>query len=433
MNKKILRLAVPNILSNISVPLLSAVDTAIMGHLDKVSYIGAIAVGSMIFNFIYWAFGFLRMGTTGLTAQAFGKKNKKETSLNLQRAISVALIVGFILIALQNIIGDISFYLISSTPEVKSFAKEYFYIRIYAAPATLALYALHGWFLGVQNARFPLYLSVTINALNIILDYLFVFNFNMAASGVAYGTVISQYAGLILAVFFFLKYYSDYKIPFKIKQIFDIKSIKNFFKVNTDIFIRTLSLVLVFTFFTAESARLGDNILAANSILMQLWMILSYGIDGFAYASESLIGKYFGIGIKEKVKKIVKLSFLWGIGAGAIYSITYLFFGKAILSLFTNNKELILFAYSFFGWTVAAPIINSVCFIWDGIYIGATATKTMRNSMLFSTLLIFFPTYYLLLPVLGNNSLWLAMTLFMFTRGVTLTIGAKKSIFFIRQ
>ncbi len=428
MNKKILRLAIPNILSNISIPLLSSVDTAIMGHLDKVSYIGAIAIGSTIFNFIYWAFGFLRMGTTGLTAQAFGKSKKKETQLTLARALSVALLFGIVFILFRNIIGDISFYFFHSTPDVETFAKEYFFIRIFAAPATLSLYAFHGWFLGVQNAKFPLYLSIIINALNIMLDYIFVFSFNMNAAGVALGTVIAQYVGLISAILLFNKYYADYKFSIKLKEIIHFEDIKKFFKVNADIFIRTLSLVFVFTFFTAESAKYGDNILAANAILMQLWMLLSYSIDGFAFSSESLIGKYYGKAASEKIKQVVKYSFLWGLGFGAVYSLVYFLFGEEILFLFTNNKELILIALSFFGWTIAAPLVNTVCFLWDGIYIGATATKTMRNSMLFSTILIFFPSYYLLKPTLGNNSLWLAMTLFMLARGITLTISAKKNI-----
>ncbi len=429
MNKKILRLAIPNILSNISVPLLSSVDTAIMGHLDKISYIGAVAIGSMIFNFIYWAFGFLRMGTTGLTAQAYGKRDKKEIILILQRSLTVALVAGFGFIVLQNIIGNISFYFISSSTEVEVFAREYFFVRIFAAPATLALYAFHGWYLGLQNSRFPLYLSISINVLNIILDYLFVFYYNMNAAGVALGTVISQYSGLIIAIYLYKKYYSNYRFRINFKEIIDINSIKKFFKVNIDIFVRTLGLVFVFTFFTVESAKYGENILAVNAILMQLWMLLSYSVDGFAFAAESLVGKYIGKVSRDKVKEVVKYSFIWGFGFGVLYSIAYYFFGEAILSIFTNNKNLVLLALSYFGWTIAAPLINSFCFIWDGIYIGATATRAMRNSMLFCTLFVFLPSYFLLKPFWGINSLWFAMTLFMLTRGLTLTIAAKKNIF----
>ena len=274
MNKRILRLAIPNILSNLSVPLLSSVDTAVVGHLDQVYYIGAIAIGSMIFNFIYWGFGFLRMGTTGLTAQAFGKKDTAEISLIFSRSIFIALLSASALILFQNYIAKFSFYLIDASSDVEFYAMEYFYIRIYAAPATLLLYVFHGWFLGMQNARFPLILTIIVNVLNIIFNLVFVYALGMKADGVALGTVIAQYIGLVLAILLYLFKYSDYKIIKDIKKIFELASIKKFLKVNFDIFIRTLFLIFAFSFFTAESATFGDDILAANTILLQLWMRL---------------------------------------------------------------------------------------------------------------------------------------------------------------
>ncbi len=429
MNKQIFRLAIPNILSNLSVPLLSSVDTAVVGHLDKVSYLGAIAIGSMIFNFVYWAFGFLRMGTTGLTAQAFGKKSDENKIIILARALLLALAAALVIFIFQSLIKKISFFLIDANQEVEFYAKQYFDIRIYAAPATLALYAFHGWFLGMQNAKYPLILALFVNIANILFNLIFIYFFDMKTDGVALGTVIAQYLGLSLAIFLYFNKYSKLN-SFLIKsKIFEIEPLKNFFKLNLDIFIRTLCLIFAFSYFTAKSAEYNENILAANTILLQLWMILSYGVDGFAFAAESLVGKYFGANDKSNLIKVIKLTFLWAIALGIILSIAYWIFGREILSLYTNKKYLIDLALTFFIWTIIAPIINSFCYIWDGIYIGATATKPMRNSMLISTFLVFLPFYLLTKDYFGNHALWIALLLFMFARGVSLTLLSKKFIF----
>lgn len=429
MNKKILRLAIPNILSNLSVPILSSVDTAIVGHLDKVSYLGAIAVGSMIFNFIYWGFGFLRMGTTGLTAQAFGKKNKNEIILVLGRALSVAVVSAILIFAIQYFIKEFSFYLVHGGAEVEKYARTYFDIRIYAAPATLSLYAFHGWFLGMQNAKYPLILTVLVNIFNIGFNVLFIYGYGMNVDGVALGTVFAQYFGLFFAIILYLKKYKNYTAALVVKKVLDIEPLKRFFSVNFDIFIRTLTLIFAFSFFTAVSADLGTNILAANTILLQLWMILSYGIDGFAFAAESLVGKYIGSQDKIKLTKTVYYSFYWGLGLGLILSIIYFFFDREILLLYTDKIDIINLASVYFLWTLIAPISNSICYIWDGVFIGATATKPMRNSMLISLIIFFLPVYYLSVDSLGNNALWLAMITFMLARGVSLTLYSPKYIF----
>ncbi len=429
MNRKILKLAVPNIISNLSVPLLSSVDTAVVGHLDNVAYLGAIAIGSMIFNFVYWGFGFLRMGTTGLTAQANGSKNDKETILVLGRSLALALISALLIILFQELISLFAFNLVQATEEVEFFAKEYFYIRIYAAPATLALYAFHGWFLGVQNAKYPMILSILANVFNIVLNLVLIYQFGMKSDGVALGTVISQYLGLAIAIVLYVRKYSRYNKLFEIKRLLDLESIKKFFSVNVDIFLRTLMLIFAFSFFTAESAKFGDNLLAVNTILMQLWMILAYGVDGFAFAAESLVGTYIGAKDKHNLKKAIKYSFYWGMALGGLLSIIYLLFGEQIFILFTDKVFLLELALPFLIWTIIAPIINSVCFIWDGIFIGATATKAMRNSMIICTFILFLPTYYLTNDIIGNHSLWLAMTVFMVARGLTLTVYARKHIF----
>lgn len=429
MNKQILRLAVPNILSNLSVPLLSSVDTAVVGHLDKVSYLGAIAIGSMIFNFIYWAFGFLRMGTTGLTAQAFGKNSLNDQILTLARSLLLAILAAVLIILFQSIIKKISFFLIEANQEVEFFARQYFDIRIYAAPATLGLYAFHGWFLGMQNAKYPLILALFVNILNILFNLFFIYVLNMKTDGVALGTVISQYFGLLLAIILYFKKYSELSSALVKERIIDLVPLKNFFNINFNIFIRTLCLIFTFSFFTAKSAEFNNNILAVNTILLQLWMILSYGVDGFAFAAESLVGKYFGMNDKANLIKVIKFIFIWAFALAVLLSLSYWFFGREILSLYTNKKYLIDLALTFFIWTIIAPIINSFCYIWDGIYIGATATKPMRDSMLISTFLVFLPIYLLTKDILGNHSLWIALLIFMFVRGLSLTVLAKKFVF----
>ena len=428
-NRQILQLAIPNILSNLSVPLLSSVDTALVGHLSQVYYIGAVAVGGMIFNFVYWGFAFLRMGTTGLTAQAYGTKNQSEMISILIRAMIVALISSICLIFLQVPILKLSLYLIQASEEVEHHAGIYFGIRIYAAPATLSLYAIQGWFLGMQNARFPLYITLIVNVVNIICSLFFVIGLGMNSDGVALGTVIAQYAGLLFSILLFFKSFGSLKKQFNWAKILHLEDLKRFFTLNFDIFIRTLLLIFAFSFFTAKSAEINDDILAANTILLQLWMLFSYGIDGFAFAAESLVGKYIGAKSASDTKTIIKMIFYWGMGLGFIFTIIFLAFGRPIVSIYTNNEYLIKLAMSFMAWTIFAPIINSICYIWDGIYLGATASKAMRNSTFVAAIIIFLPAYYLSVGALGNNGLWLAMTMFMITRGLTLTFMAKKHIF----
>jgi MATE family multidrug resistance protein len=429
VNKKILRLAVPNILSNLSVPLLSSVDTAVVGHLSGVHFLGAIAIGSMIFNFVYWGFGFLRMGTTGMTAQACGKKDNHQASVVFYRSLLFAVSVGLFLILINPFIADFSFGIINGSEQVETYARSYFDIRIFAAPATLSLYVFHGWFLGMQNAKFPLLLTVISNLLNIIFNLLFVYQFNMNSDGVALGTVAAQYIGLFTAIYLFRKKYSFYKLPFNLKELFRTDELKKYIKINFDIFLRTLMLIFVFSFFTAKSAEYNDDILAANVILLQLWTIMSYGIDGFAFASESLVGKYFGSNNKDKLLKSIRYSFIWGVGLGFLISVAYFVFDTYIIGIFTDNQIVIDLCLLYMGWTAAAPLIGSFSYIWDGIYIGATATKTMRNTMLFCGLVLFLPIFYFTKDYLGNNALWLSLIIFMAARGLTLWMFARKSIY----
>jgi multidrug resistance protein, MATE family len=429
LNRKILRLAIPNIISNLSVPLLSTVDTAIVGRLDHVYYLGAIAVGGMIFNIIYWGFGFLRMGTTGLTAQAFGGGNRSEEASVLGRAMLVALTGSVLVILFQVPIIDLCFRIIDSSAEVEEFARVYFMVRIWAAPATLSLYALQGWFLGMQNARYPMILTIFVNLVNIGCTLFFVYGLGMTVEGVALGTVCAQYSGLVLGLILFRRRYGSVAKSFSMTAIRQVDELKRFFLVNRDIFIRTLCLIFAFSFFTAKSAEAGDEILAVNTILLQLWHILAYGVDGFAFAAESLVGRYTGAKDRKNLRLAIRYNLYWGLGIGLAVSVAYFALQEQILFIFTDKEEVIALAMAYFIWTVFAPLINSFCFIWDGVFIGATATAPMRDSMIMASFLVYLPVYYLTVPHIGNHSLWLAMTAFMVARGIALLWYSKSYIY----
>lgn len=429
LNNKILNLAVPNVISNLSVPLLGVVDTALVGHLEEVYYLGALAVGGMIFNFLFWGFGFLRMGTTGLTAQEYGKRNRTGIMMMLARVQFLALLIGFALILLKEPIAALSFMIIESGPEVQQYTLEYYDIRIFTAPAVLALYGLNGWFLGMQNAKFPMIVTIVLNVLNLGLNVYFIYVLGMHVNGVAWGTVISTYMALALAAGLFIYQYRHYIQHYMHNMLIDTDEIRKFFSVNRDIFIRTICLIFTFSFFTAKSAQQGDLILAANTILLQLWMVASYGIDGFAYAAESMIGKYKGAQKKSLLKKAVYYNLAWGLSIGVTGSILYGLFDQQILDIFTDKQDVIDLAMSVMFWTVLAPLISSVCYILDGIFIGATETRPMRNTMLAATFLFFLPAYYAGTLFFGVHGLWLAMILFMAVRGAALGFFLPGTVF----
>ena len=415
MNKEILRLAIPNILSNISVPLLSTVDTALMGRLSE-THIGAVGVGAMIFNFIYWNFGFLRMGTTGMTAQAYGKGSDGPMADVFGRAIFVAAIIAALILALQVPIGDLSFGLMNMTGEQRELVSTYFYIRVWAAPASLALYALFGWFFGMQNAIFPLIITIAINIVNIFLSYWLVYQWNWGVEGVAWGTLIAQYFGLLMAIGLFFWKYGHLARRLRLKAILAWAELKPFLVINRDIFIRTLALTFVFAYFYSQSAVSGELVLAANTILMQFVNWMSYGIDGFAFAAESLVGKYKGANNEEETKRAVNYSLIWGMATAAVFSLVYWLGGPFLLEVFTDQPNVIAFTLPLLFWVILLPIIGAPCYIWDGIYIGLTASKSMRNIMVIA--LIFFLILYLgFMQPYGNFGLWLSLLLFLMVRG----------------
>lgn len=433
MNKEILRLAVPNIISNISVPLLSAIDLILMGHQgeDTPLMIGAIAIGAAIFNMVYWGFGFLRMGTTGLTAQAFGAKNNDEVSRLLGQGGFVALVSALVLLVFQIPIGQFSFWIMGAETGSETYlvAQSYFFIRIWAAPAVLLLNVLNGWFFGMQNARFPMWTVIAINIANLIFNLLFVIVFEMQAEGVAYGTLLAQYFGLLVSLLFFFKNYNSFGQ--RIKTVFEVSlaSFKRFFAVNRDIFIRTVCLIITYTYFTRVSTLSGEIILSVNTVLLQLHLISSYAVDGFGFASESLVGKYVGSKNEVLLRKSVRLSLIWGLVLASIFGFSYLFFGENIVRLFAEHETVIAESTNYLTLLFLAVMVGAPAFIWDGIYIGATASVAMRNNMLAATFLGFFPAYFLLEPYYGNYALWLAMIIYMLFRSVGLGLMAEKKIY----
>ena len=407
------------------------VDLAILGHLESEVYIGAIAIGGLIFSFIYAIFSFLRMGTSGFTAQAYGEKDKGEMILMFGRSMFFALSGGLILISLQYPIELFSFYLIDGSEEVETLAREYYNIRLFAAPASLGILALSGWFVGMQNARIPMYIAIVINVINIGANFIFVYGFGMKSDGVAWGTVIAQYSGLVLGLILLRAKYGKMFKFWKQSNFFNWEILGRFFKVNLDIIIRTLCLIFAFAFFTSQSAKIDDTILAVNTVLLQYLFVFAYLTDGFAYAAEALVGKFIGAGSLSDLKLVIKKLFIWGFGFSIPFSILYLFFGESLLWLLTNNEKVIDAAAPYLFWIGLVPFVTFAAFIWDGIYIGATSSVAMRNSLLIATFLVFLPSYYLFREPLGNHGLWLSLMLFMVARGTLLTLFRKKYIYAI--
>ena len=415
MNKEILRLSIPNILSNISVPLLSSFDTALMGRLSA-DHLGAVGLGSMIFNFVYWNFGFLRMGSTGMTAQAYGRENKPEMARVIAQASLVALSLALILLLFQTPILSASQHLLKVSIDQQPLVAQYFSIRIWAAPAALGLYALMGWFFGMQNAIYPLVLTLVINGINMVLSYYWVYYLGWGIEGVAWGTVVAQYVGLVAGGILLLYKYNWVKEAVKDRLVFTWNGLQRFLSINSDIFIRTLCLTFAFAFFYRQSAHLGDLILATNVILLQYVNWMSYGVDGFAFAAESLVGKYYGANNRTALNKAIKLSFIWGFALAILYAAIYGIGGQHLLYIFTDDMDIIDTAQPYLIWMIIFPLLGTACYIWDGVYIGLTASKAMRNTMLlaFSAFIL---TYFIFGQGWNNHGLWLSLTAFMVFRG----------------
>lgn len=408
-------------MTNITVPLLGLVDTAIVGHMGSAAYIGAIAVGSMIFNLLYWLFGFLRMGTSGMTAQARGRRDLSEAASILARSMKVALVVAALILLLQWPVREGMLWLIGPTDDVRPLATTYFNIVVWGAPAMLCLYALSGWFIGMQNTRIPMFVSIMQNVVNILASLMFVYGFGMKVEGVALGTVIAQYAGFLIAIWFLWRYYRKlFKIHTKGQTL-----CVNLFSTNRDIFLRTLCLVAVNLYFTSAGARQGATILAVNTLLMQLYLLFSYVMDGFAFAGEALGGRYWGAKDMEAYKDVVRRLFGWGAMMTILFTAIYVVGGTPFLRLLTDEPQVVEASQTYVWWAYLIPAAGVAAFIWDGLFIGTTKTRGMLISSATATLL-FFVTATVTMNLMGNHGLWLSMILYLATRGGIQTFLAKK-------
>ena len=400
INKDILKLALPSILANITVPLVGMVDIAVAGHLDTnaATMIGGIAIGSMLFDLLYWNFGFLRVGTGGLTAQAFGKQDWKECARILTRALGISLGIAICLILIQWIFVKAAFLVVDCTPEVRELASRYFFIRIWAAPATLSLMALKGWFIGMQDSVSAMITDFVVNGMNVLMSIVLALGITvpsagvlingMGFSGIAAGTVAAQYSGLIVALLLIaLKYRSKVFEAFSsadLKGVFKGSETRRFFVMNADLFVRSLCFIAIYIGFTVISARYGDILLAVSSIMMKLLMIFSYFTDGFAYAGEALTGRYIGAKDRPMLSQTVKWTFAWSMGIALIFMLIYHFAGVPMLRIMTSDATVVEASREYLPWLLLMPLIGCAAFTWDGIYIGATASKAIRNSMLWA-------------------------------------------------
>lgn len=420
-DRQILHIALPSIVSNITVPLLGLVDVTIVGHLGAASYIGAIAVGGLLFNIIYWVFGFLRMGTSGMTSQAFGQRDLPEVMRLLMRAIGVGVMVAVCLIALQEPIRRVAFLLIAPGKEVEGLATTYFRICIWGAPAMLGLYGLTGWYVGMQNSRIPMYVAITQNVVNIIASLSFVYGVGMKVEGVALGTLVAQYAGFFMGLVMWWIQYGRLRKYVRREGLWERGAMHRFFRVNRDIFLRTLCLVAVTLFFTSAGASQGEIVLAVNALLMQLFTLYSYVMDGFAYAGEALSGRYMGSGNRSAWLDTIRRLFGWGMGMAVLFTQLYALGGHAFLGLLTDNAEVISASDTYFYWALAIPVAGMAAFVWDGVFIGATATRGMLRSMAVAAV-VFFIVYFGFRQIWGNHALWLAFLCYLFIRGVVQTL-----------
>lgn len=427
MNRRILKLAGPSILANITVPLVGMVDLAIAGRLGDAASIGAIAIATMLFDLLYWNMGFLRIGTGGYTAQAYGRRDFPDAIKVLVQAVGTALVAALFIWAIQYLFFQGAFLVIEASPEVKKLAAEYFFIRIWAAPATLSQFAFKGWFIGMQNTVSPMIMDITVNVMNLLLCLFFALYLKMGIPGIALGTVVAQYIGLGTALSLMFVYYSKLFKYINIKASLKLKEMKKFFILNGNLFIRSVCFLLVYSGFTALAAKYGDNLLAVSTIMMKIMLLYSYFIDGFEFASEALTGRYIGAKDLRSLKKTIRLVFMWCIGIGVVSTLAYFFAGEPLIRLMTNNESVIIASRQFLPWLLLMPLISCIAFTWDGIYIGATASVAIRNTMI-ASVIFFFAGYYIFESKLGIQALWIGYAAHLIVRSVIMTIMAKKEV-----
>ena len=436
LNSQILRLAIPSILANITIPLVGIVDTAIVGHIANATYIGGIAIGTMLFDLLYWNFGFLRVGTSGMTAQAYGRGDGVECARLLTQSVSIALIGAVVLWLIQWLFVTAVLAIVPCSTEVAAFAREYFFIRIWAAPATLSLMAFKGWFIGIQDTVSPMITDIVVNVVNMTVSYVLAVYTPLGALGVAYGTLVAQFTGLLLALVICMFKYKTVvrevvrQLCDKAIKLLGDKEMKRFMSLNANLFVRSLCFMVVYVGFTSLASQYGDVELAVSTIMMKLFMLFSYFVDGFAYAGEALVGKEWGASRSlasspHRLVRIVRLLFAWSLGVGLLFTLLFAVWSEECYLAMTNDMEVLSRLGDYTGWLIAMPIVSTLAFMWDGVYAGATAGKQIRNAMIYAALgfvTCYLATYWWL----GIQGLYIAYFAHLVARVVYLTAAWKR-------
>ena len=436
LNSQILRLAIPSIMANITIPLVGIVDTAIVGHIANATYIGGIAIGTMLFDLLYWNFGFLRVGTSGMTAQAYGRGDGVECARLLTQSVSIALIGAVVLWLIQWLFVTAVLAIVPCSTEVAAFAREYFFIRIWAAPATLSLMAFKGWFIGMQDTVSPMITDIVVNVVNMTVSYVLAVYTPLGALGVAYGTLVAQFTGLLLALVICLFKYKT--VVQEVIRLFGDKATKllggqemrRFMSLNGNLFVRSLCFMVVYVGFTSLASQYGDVELAVSTIMMKLFMLFSYFVDGFAYAGEALVGKEWGASRSlasspHRLVRIVRLLFAWSLGVGLLFTLLFAVWSEECYLAMTNDMEVLSRLGDYTLWLIAMPLVSTLAFMWDGVYAGATAGKQIRNAMIYAALgfvTCYLATYWWL----GIQGLYIAYFAHLVARVVYLTAAWKR-------
>lgn len=417
-NKRVLTIAIPIVLSNITVPILGAVDTAVVGQLGKAAPVAAVGVGAIIITSFYWLFGFLRMGTTGLVAQAVGSKDESEVRAYLLRALILGLLAGFFIFLLRTPLMELGLWISPASSDVEELAQKYISIRVWSAPAAIGLYGIVGWLIALERTKSVLFLQFFMNGVNVLLDIWFVLVLNWGVQGVAIATVIAEVSALILGLLICYDRFKDKSWP-TLRIVFSIARLKNMLSINLDILLRSIILEVIFVSFLLYGGKFGDVKLAANQVLLQFLHIAAHGLDGFALAAETLVGQAFGKKDRSILRKSIIVSSKLAFLLSCIMAISFLLFGSSLIDLMTTAENVRLEAKSYIIFITLVPILGVSAYMLDGIFIGATKTKDMRN-MMFITLIFYVIALLLLVPYFQNTGLWSALLISFIVRGVTL-------------
>lgn len=440
-NRDILRLAIPSILANITIPLVGLVDTAIVGHISDASAIGGIAIGTMLFDLLYWNFGFLRVGTSGMTAQAFGRGDHAACARLLIQSLGIAALGTVVIWLLQWFFVTGVLAIVPCSAAVSSFARRYFFIRIWAAPATLSLMAFKGWFIGMQDTRSPMAVDIVVNVVNMLASYLLAVHTSLGAIGVAWGTLLAQFTGLLLAVVLMLCQYRStmQSVPW-LATLRDLPAMRSLVVLNSNLLVRSLCFMVVYVGYTMIASHYGDTELAVSSILMKLFMLFSFFVDGFAYAAEALVGRAIGaseieplLPRKQKMSplhQLVNLLFGWGMVVGILFTIIYALWGDLCILLMTDDASVLSAADPYMLWLVLMPVVSTMAFVWDGIYVGATEGPKIRNAMIWAAV-AFACVYLVCFRWLGTQALYVAYFAHLAARVIYLTVN--KSVVYDKE